>query len=620
MPTYPVKGPHSGPKEAVKAMARAYGAKRIQNVDEFVDELYAQNTFDAYMICAQSSHETDVWRSKVWVDWLNPAGIGIMDGGALDHRPYTNGREAARATLIHHCAYTGTPIPEAWKSWVALDPRYQPAVRAYGGSVKNWDQYGNGRWATDPNYYNGILKHRGYIDAYRGSTVPTQPSNGGNMTQPRIIDKYLHITQDGYTGVNRRYQGTNGRKIIVLHIQEGTNWGSWQHFHNVSASSTVLIGRNGDIWRLVPETDGPWTNGDVCSPTAKGSSILNKYGGDPNRYSLTIETEGFASSNNVMGWLAWPKPQAQIDSVVWQVRKWMSDYNIPIENFIRHAEINPCTRRFCPGDDYYNYIRAAVEAGGGSAPQQPSPVYADRAPVKDADGNLWTGDEDLVIGNATFRADKRTVKAVAGVTFRTHATRKAGLTRGPLEAGKGFGVLGWVNGEEIDGERRWWITKNYSRVHVSGTVEKPSVEVPPVPDEDTEPQQPDEQPDIIEYGPQIVNGRAYYKVGLFVTEPVLDENGEPVLNDDDTPKLKPVDSIKVIVTEDEADARRTVKLKAPVHATFKRGDELIVTHFVVGDKVDDEEIWWVVQPQDATKNPIHHGLRVPAAYTNVRPS
>ena len=610
MATYPVKGPHSGPKEAVKAMARAYGAKRLDQVDEFIDELYAQNTFDAYMISAQSSHETNVWRSKVWIDWLNPAGIGIMDGGALDHRPYANGREAARATLIHHCAYTGTPVPSAWQSWISLDPRYTPAVQKYGGSVSTWDQYGKGRWATDPTYYEGIIKHREYINQYKGA-APTKPSDGGNMATPRLIDKYLHVTQDGYAGVNRRYAGINGRKIIVLHIQEGTNWGSWQHFHSVSASSTVLIGRNGDIWRLVPETDGPWTNGDVCSPTSKGSGIINKYGSDPNRYSLTIETEGFASSNNSLGWLAWPKPQAQLDSVVWQVRTWMDEYNIPIENFVRHADINQCSRPGCPGNDFYNYVRAAVAGAEGSGPQQPSPVYATKSPVKADDGTLWDGTADLTIGGATFRAEKRTVKAVAGVTFRSHATRKAGLTRDTMEAGKGFAVLGWVNGEEIDGERRWWITKNYSRVHVSGTVQKPAVEVPPVPDEDNEPQQPDEHPDLIEYGPEIINGRAYYRVGLFVTE-AADESEDP--------ELKEAESIKVIVTEDEADARRTVKLSAPVHSTYKRGDELTVTHFVIGDKVDGEEVWWVVQPQDASKNPLRHGLRVPAAYTNIRPS
>ena len=142
-------------------------------------------------------------------------------------------------------------------------------------------------------------------------------------------------------------------------------------------------------------------------------------------------------------------------------------------------------------------------------------------------------------------------------------------------------------------------------------MQKPAVEVPPVPDEDNEPQQPDEHPDLIEYGPEIINGRAYYRVGLFVTE-AADESEDP--------ELKEAESIKVIVTEDEADARRTVKLSAPVHSTYKRGDELTVTHFVIGDKVDGEEVWWVVQPQDASKNPLRHGLRVPAAYTNIRPS
>lgn len=602
---YPVKGPHSGPKEAVKAMARTYGAKHLTDVEQFIDTVYNQNIFDAYMICAQSSHETNVWRSKVWVDWKNPAGIGIMGGGQLDHRPYKNGVEAAKAILIHHCAYTGTVVPATWTSWIALDPRYAAALKKYGGSVTRWNQYGAGKWAEDPDYYSGIIKHREFMDQFKSVDLA---DDGGTMVTPTIINKYLHVSQDGYDGVNRRYAGTNGRKIIVLHIQEGTNWGSWQHFHSVSASSTVLIGRDGVIWNLVPETDGPWTNGDVCNPTAKGQAIINKYGGDPNRYSLTIETEGFASSNNAMGWLAWPKPQAQLDAVVWQVRTWMTKYNIPIENFVRHADVNQCSRPGCPGDAFYNYVRDALIAGGGSAPEVVKPVFADRAPVKDEKGKSWTGANDLTVGTATFHGEKRTVKAREGVTFRSHATRKAGLTRGPMKAGQGFAVIGWVNGEVIDGERRWWITKNYSRVHVSGTVEKPEHVHIELPSEDTDPQQPNEQPDVIVNGPQIVNGRAYYPVGLFVGE--ADASGE----------LVPAQGTKVLVTSDKADARRSVTLTSPVRDTFKKGDVLTVTHFVVGDKVNGEEIWWVVQPEDATKNAIHHGLRIPAAFTNVRPS
>src|SRR5687768_8323800 len=148
---------------------------------------------------------------------------------------------------------------------------------------------------------------------------------------PVIIDRWLHVAQSGYSAVNRRYVGRFGYnpKIIVLHIQEGSNWGSWQHFHTVSASSTVLIGKNGEIWRLVPESDGPWTNGDVASPTAIGWEIINKWGADPNPYSLTIETEGFTGQD---------VPDAQLKAVVWQIHTWMVKYDIPLRYVIRHAD------------------------------------------------------------------------------------------------------------------------------------------------------------------------------------------------------------------------------------------------------------------------------------------
>lgn len=227
------------------------------------------------------------------------------------------------------------------------------------------------------------------------------------MTTPRIIDKYLHVAQDGYGAVERRYigrKGTGKPKAIFLHIQEGNNWGSWQHFHVVSASCTVLIGRNGDIWRLVPESDSPWTNGDVKSPSAKGRELINRYGPDPNVYSLTIETEGKTGE--------WPKTQAQLDSVVWQIKTWMQRYNIPLSRLYRHADVNSVTRSFCPGNAYFAYVVARIEkelkestgdGTGGAKP--PAPTFAkpiiipELAKYHDADPD--TAPEHVLLSDGT---------------------------------------------------------------------------------------------------------------------------------------------------------------------------------------------------------------------------
>src|SRR6478609_1775007 len=284
---------------------------------------------DFAFAASQFAHETARGTSNAWIDEGNPAGIGIMDGGQRESMIYDTGEKAARAQMVHLYAYVLGKIPQNSElfNYISLDPRYDNVFSGnMGGTIKRIEQFGNGKWATDPNYAEGIVGHAN-AGLTTGGTAPT----GGNMT-PTIIDKYLHVAQDGYAGVNRRYIGANEHKIIVLHIQEGTSWGSWTWFHNTTASSTVFANRDGSIWRLVPEADAPWTNGDVSSPTAAGWRVINAYGDDPNYYTLSIETEGYASSNNAMGWQAWPKPQAQLDAVVWQVKDWMQRYNIPIEN------------------------------------------------------------------------------------------------------------------------------------------------------------------------------------------------------------------------------------------------------------------------------------------------
>lgn len=573
----------------------------------YINELWrlcALYNIDAALAFAQFCDETDRGTSEIWYERGNPAGIGVMGGGVRVDIPYKTGEEAARAHIVHLYVYIfgAIPLNTELRNYTSLDPRYQAALNAYGGKVKTVGGLA-GKWAENLNYANQIVDHANA--AFSGAP----PSTGDTMpNQPPIIDKFLHISQDGYAGVNRRYQNANGQDIIVLHIQEGTSWGSWTWFHQVSASSTVFANRDGSIWRLVPESDGPWTNGDVCSPTNVGRTIMNNYGGDPNYYTLSIETEGYASSNNPMGWASWPKPQAQLDAVVWQVMDWMKRYNIPLERVIRHADINQCDRPGCPGDTYYNYVIAAVKANleNGTVPEQPKPAYAKPVPVLDTEGNKWDGKEDLVVGTAKFRADKRSVKTAYRSNFRQRATRNSAETRAPMEAEKGFSVLGWVNGEEINGERRWWITSNFSRIHVSATHQKPSVEaipLPPEPEDNTP--QPEEKPDVVE-GMTIINGRAYYNVEDLLSG--VGPDGSDVV----------IPSQKLIITKD-VDARRNVTLKAPVRGSFKKGDEVEATHFVVGDEVDGESIWWVLQTDDGS-NPLRQGLRIPASSTNVRPT
>jgi hypothetical protein len=552
----PVVGPHSEKKETVMAYIEAKPMKHKADVRLLAEEYFAQNVFDGFGLFVQAVHEADAFNSAVWEAQKNHVGLGVTDGGN-DMIVFKDGRDAARAAMIHHAAYTGITLPDTWKAWKPLDPRYQKVIDAgFFGKVKKWGDYGNGLWATDPNYGQGLRNREAQVRAFATTTAP--PTGG---TMPNIIDRWLHVAQLGYGAVNRRIIGRRGMtpKIIVLHIQEGYNLGSWQHFHAVSASSTVLIGKTGDIWRLVPEEDGPWTNGDVNRPSAKGLAIINKYGADPNVYSLTIETEGFTGE--------WPKAQAQLDSVVWQIATWQKKYNIPLENVLRHADINSVSRPNCPGNAFYNYVISKLQ--GGVDVEVPT-TYAKPAVVQ-LNSGPWLGDKNVSINNVVFNAEKRTVDVSGdGLRSRQYASTMSGETRAPYKINDTIDVLGWVKGEAVDNESRWWITKDHSRVWVGGTKQKPG-DTPTVPP--TVPTVPPTEPDVtvdLPEGVSLVNGIVYYdaKKGdqervVTVTYPQLYLRSKPDRTSD------------------------------PIRMVHE-GDELTVSHWCFGKEVNKESVWWVV--------------------------
>lgn len=420
----------------------------------------------------------------------------------------------------------------------------------------------------------------GYAQSIRELLMRYASLEGDTMATPTIIDKWLHVAQDGYAAVNRRYIGRFGMapKIIVLHIQEGNNWGSWQHFHVVTASATVLIGKNGDIWRLVPESDSPWTNGDVAAPTALGWEIINQWGADPNVYSLTIETEGFTGE--------WPKPQAQLDAVVWQIRTWMAKYNIPLKYVVRHADLNSVSRPYCPGNAFFDYVKKKLAEGTVT----PAPVYAERDYIIDpATNKQWDGTKDLTLTRAdgttkVFHAEIREVTGVKGGQVRRYATTTSPITRAPLGDKEVFNVLGWVDGQEVNGEKRWWITKSHSRVHVSGSVEKPKAI----------PSAPADAADELPGGAKIVDGSVYY----------------PALEDGKPRELE----VKVKGAILRKAANTTSEEVGRVHM----GDKITVAYWTFGSAVAKERVWWVLDTPN--KDPITEGARLWVAATTERPA
>jgi hypothetical protein len=402
------------------------------------------------------------------------------------------------------------------------------------------------------------------------------------METPNIIDRWLHVGQydawgTWWNGVERRYVGRYGMspKIIVIHIQEGNNWGSWQHFHSVTASSTVFVGKNGDIWRLVPESDAPWTNGDVMSPTAKGREIINKWGADPNFYTLSIETEGYTGE--------FPKSEAQMNSVVWQVKQWQALYNIDKYYIVRHADLNQVTRPNCPGDAYFEELMRRLDA---AAPAPVPAVYAVPKKLYDVKGRLIDGTFDAVLANGTyFHADKRTITAaVDGVQPHLYATRTSAFTRTTMTAGEKTTALGWVTGERVGDDERWWITKYFSRIDVNGTIEKPD-------ETDDHFDNPDFPPNT-----RLVDGVLYFPV---------QSNGKPYRN------------LKV---ERNANMRAKPTTNSSVVGVVRPDQYVRAAYWCMGEEVADNRAWWVIDIKRDGSDPLKTGAYLWVEATYSQPS
>lgn len=181
---------------------------------------------------------------------------------------------------------------------------------------------------------------------------------------PKIVEAWLTEPYMHLPGVIR-YHNRNwaGVQAIVIHVQEGWNNGTKQHFRAVKASSTVLISRTGLIERLVPEDKAPWTNGDVNRPDAQVRELMAKFGNDPNTWSLTIECEGFTGGL--------PYSEEQYQSILWQVRDWRKRYGkVPV---LAHRQINSVTRPNCPEPPGGKFLPRLYADLASDTPTPPTP-------------------------------------------------------------------------------------------------------------------------------------------------------------------------------------------------------------------------------------------------------
>ena len=134
-------------------------------------------------------------------------------------------------------------------------------------------------------------------------------------------------------------KGRDGYKpeIVVIHIADGSLFGSYQEFLAKEKSSHYIVGRKGEVWQFVREEDTAWANGIVNKPTAEEVKIRS--GINPNLYSISIEHEDLIYAD-----ILDIQYQTTAELVFGICKRW----SIPLDrqHIIGHNEINSNKR--CP--------------------------------------------------------------------------------------------------------------------------------------------------------------------------------------------------------------------------------------------------------------------------------
>ncbi len=192
---------------------------------------------------------------------------------------------------------------------------------------------------------------------------PTKPRTGAPTiyTLSRDYDRFGLTRQQADQLRGSCFPNRSGQGVlrIMLHVQEGNTPGSLDWWLNgyvngqkVQASSTVMIQQDGSILQVIDPDDGPWTNGDTCSPNAWGQRFLAECkGGNPNLFTESAEFEGYWHQSH---------SDDQLDAGAWWVKDRLEARGLDLDDVGRHGWLNACSRANCCGDLIWNGVMARL--------------------------------------------------------------------------------------------------------------------------------------------------------------------------------------------------------------------------------------------------------------------
>jgi hypothetical protein len=524
--------PNRGTVTQAMAYAVTQRADRQVFLHEYFTELYrlcAKYQLDFSILVAQSANETGKWKSAIWNQYGNPAGIGVtgsdVSSGPNESLVYENGKDAARAHVVHMQAYVRGAIPATTElhDYIEFDPRYEAVFEAgYDGTIRRIQDFNvNGRWAllTQPPPYGQRIVNDGLAvwpslpnQSDPPVEVPTTPEEPVEEEPPMAELQFGRVPMFAFTdrqaqmrnkpeGVGWDNLGKRNPKFIALHRIWGNLWGTDGYFANPSVQALTDFGVGvaaedgaANAGLILKWTDplgyrSGWASGRVSAPYGDGKKIVDKYGVSAvNRDGVSLEISGFENTpiddkawKQIVHFCAWWADFMKIP--------WNSQINpaTGINYLIWHQEFTIGTGKQCPfvlvmslTDKLYADVAAFLKpyqtgSVGEPQPEQPTepvpaPTYAPPLPIEalvpfaDVDPNQT--DAVILTGGKEYVFVNDKVRAIRETRRRQTAEADA-LDIGPvIPKGSEFEVT-WLF-QAGDGES-YYLTPWHSRIRVADT-------------------------------------------------------------------------------------------------------------------------------------------------------
>lgn len=411
------------------ALARRAVARPLE-VDAYIDEVWRLAPLaglDPAIVFAQAVLETGWFTSAAWRDRLNPAGIGVTDGGDHGYR-WESGADAARAQIVHLDVYVhGDRRPavaaDVLAQYYGLDPRRSAVIGAgWAGTVRTIRDL-TGRWATDRDYHDKIVRLA--RDIFGGSAMSAILF--GQVVHPPFLDRLIPDSQTS------AWDDLGPRRPVGVcqHSMVGTLWGTDAYFRRGRDSTGLTdygIGgaTDGERWDGVivrwndprgqahTVTYGAIVNGRVSANRAgwANGDTRGLEGDGP----LFVRTLGVAAVNRDLvsiersdgGNIATPMSPKQFESICALTAYWFDQARVPWDRFpfnpntgcVTHMLHKEFSTKDCPFppvtsriDEIQDRVRALLRAAqthtsGTPAPAPGQPSQPPPTPIEQ-DHEAW---------------------------------------------------------------------------------------------------------------------------------------------------------------------------------------------------------------------------------------